>query len=154
MPLGPNHTSPPPSSFFCSPPCTHTPVLEPAAPAPHHFLRVGAYLRAGRVTGEGSGGDTVRFVEEGCMVVCEPGGPWASIARADLSSCLGTKSVVDACVAAVGQPQQVCVYWISRSRVQRGTAALSTRECPQVRASLYALSTLCAWAICWCEAYG
>jgi hypothetical protein len=91
------------------------------------------------------------------MVVCEPGGPWASVARADLSSCLGTKGVVDACVAAVGQPQQVCVWGVSRFRFQRGTAALPTRESPQILTSLYAslhASTLCTWSICWCEAYG
>ena len=107
-------------------PCAHTTPLHPRLPASVVLpctptpLETGCtsatplpacgYLRAGRVTGEGSGTDTVRFVEEGCMVVCEPGGPWASVARADLSSCLGTKGVVDACVAAVGQPQQVCVW--------------------------------------------
>jgi hypothetical protein len=62
------------------------------------------------------------------MVVCEPGGPWASVARADLSSCLGTKGVVDACVAAVGQPQQVCVWGVSRFRFQHGIAALQTQH--------------------------
>ncbi len=51
--------------------------------------------------------DTVRFVEDGCAVVCVPLGPWAPAARVDLASAMGSGHVLEEALGLIGQPQQV-----------------------------------------------